>query len=64
MKPNTALITQKMAKKYFGTEHVIGKILSVTSLNKQADFRISRGAQKIFLPIPTGKSKSIYHTKI
>ncbi len=56
--PNTALITQKMAKKYFGTEHVIGKILSVTSLNKQADFRISGVLKDI--PANTDRKEQIY----
>src|SRR5258706_3004029 len=56
--PNTALITQKMAKKYFGTDHAIGKILSVTSLDKQADFRISGVLKDI--PVNTDRKEQIY----
>src|SRR5882724_10557364 len=39
--PNAALVTQKLAKKYFGDETAIGKIIRVTSNGRKADFKIT-----------------------
>src|ERR1700712_3019337 len=36
--PNTAIITQNIARKYFGSEEVIGKVLRV---DNRADFKIT-----------------------
>lgn len=56
--PNTALITQKLAQKYFNTEHVIGKIIRVTSFDKQVDFTIT-GVLKD-MPANSDRKQQIY----
>ncbi len=38
--PNTAIITQQIARKYFGTEDVLDKLIRVDSYGKRVDFRI------------------------
>jgi len=56
--PNTALLTQKMAKKYFGNGECMGKIIRVTSVNKQVDFTISGVLKDI--PANTDRQQEIY----
>jgi ABC-type antimicrobial peptide transport system permease subunit len=62
--PNTALITQKLAKKYFpqnaaqSNESVIGKIIRITSNSRKADFKIT-GVLKD-LPANTDRKQEIY----
>jgi putative ABC transport system permease protein len=53
--PNTAIITQKMAKKYFGTEHAIGKLLRV---DNKVNFAVT-GILKD-LPLNTDRRQEIY----
>ncbi|MFT3934356.1 MAG: ABC transporter permease [Chitinophagaceae bacterium] len=53
--PNSALVTQKIAKKYFGTEHAIGKIIRI---DNKADFKIT-GILKD-LPLNTDRRSEIY----
>jgi putative ABC transport system permease protein len=38
--PNTALVTQEIAHKYFGSEDATNKVIRVNSLGKMVDFRI------------------------
>lgn len=53
--PNTAIITQKMAKKYFGTEHAIGKLIRV---DNKVNFSITGILKDI--PINTDRRQEIY----
>lgn len=53
--PNTALITERIAKKYFGTAEPIGKIIRV---NNQQDFRITGILAD--LPENTDRKQEIY----
>ncbi len=53
--PNTALVTQKIAKKYFGTEHAIGKVIRISN---KTDFKIA-GILKD-LPLNTDRKSEIY----
>lgn len=38
--PNTALITQSIARKYFGSEDVLNKLIRVNSYGKLVDFKV------------------------
>jgi len=53
--PNTAIVTQKIAKKYFGTEHAMGKVMR---FNNKIDFKIT-GILKD-LPLNTDRRQEIY----
>jgi putative ABC transport system permease protein len=53
--PNTAIITQNIAKKYFGNEHSIGKVFQ---LNNKIDIKIT-GILKD-LPLNTDRKQEIY----
>src|SRR5580658_3699402 len=55
MEPNTALITQKIAIKYFGTENPIGRIIRY---NNQTNFRITGILRDI--PGNTDRTGEIY----
>ncbi len=39
--PNTAIITQSIAKKYFGTEEALNKIIRINSFDVDVDFKIT-----------------------
>lgn len=56
--PNTALLTQKMARKYFGNGECMGKTIRVTSLNRQVDFTISGILKDI--PANTDRRQEVY----
>jgi len=56
--PNAALVTQKLAKKYFGDETAIGKIIRVTSNGRKADFKITGILKDI--PANTDRKQEIY----
>ena len=53
--PNTAIVTQNIAKKYFGTSNAIGKIIR---LNNKTDFRITGILKDI--PANTDRKEQIY----
>jgi len=53
--PNTAIITQNLAKKYFGNEDAMGKIIRI---NNTTDFKIT-GILKN-LPLNTDRTQQIY----
>ncbi|HXB45655.1 MAG TPA: ABC transporter permease [Puia sp.] len=53
--PNTAIITQKIARKYFGTEYAMGKIIRV---DNKTDFKIT-GIMKD-IPLNTDRKQEIY----
>jgi putative ABC transport system permease protein len=53
--PNTAIITEKIAKKYFGNENAMGKIFRV---DNRVDFKVT-GILKD-LPLNTDRSQQIY----
>ena len=57
-KPHTAIITEKMAKKYFGEEEAIGKIIRVNSFNKSVDFSVNGIVKDI--PANTDRKQQIY----
>jgi putative ABC transport system permease protein len=56
--PNTAIITQKIARKYFGTEEALGKIIRMTAGDSKADFTISGILKDI--PANTDHRQEIY----
>ncbi len=56
--PNSAIITQRLAKKYFGQEEALGKIISYSFSGKKLDFRIT-GILKD-LPNNTDRKQEIY----
>jgi len=56
--PNTALITQKIAAKYFGTEPAIGKLIRVTAGNEKVDFKVAGILKDI--PANTDQKQQIY----
>lgn len=56
--PNSAFITEKMAKKYFGSENSIGKIIRVEARNKKVDFKINGILKNI--PANTDRKQEIY----
>jgi len=53
--PNTAIITQKLATKYFGNEDAMGKIIRI---NNTADFKITGILKNI--PLNTDRTQEIY----
>jgi putative ABC transport system permease protein len=53
--PNTAIVTQKIAKKYFGTENAMGKVFRI---DNKFDFKIT-GILKD-LPLNTDRQQEIY----
>ena len=53
--PNTAIITQNLAKKYFGSEDAIGKIIRI---NNTAEFKITALLKD--LPLNTDRTQEIY----
>ena len=53
--PNTAIITQNLAKKYFGNEDAMGKIIR---LNNTANFKITGILKNI--PLNTDRTQQIY----
>ncbi|MFT3934357.1 MAG: ABC transporter permease [Chitinophagaceae bacterium] len=53
--PNSAIVTQKIAKKYFGTEHAMGKVFRV---DNKIDVKIT-GILKD-LPLNTDRKQEIY----
>lgn len=63
--PNTALVTQSVAKKYFGTENAIGKVIrydnktnfTITGILKDIPHNTDRG-QEIYLSYSNFKEKS------
>jgi len=57
--PNSAMITQKIAKKYFGTENAMGKIIRI---DNKTDFKIT-GILKD-LPLNTDRKTEIYVTDL
>ena len=56
--PNTAIITQKIAKKYFGTEEAIGHIIHMAAGDSKADFTITGILKDI--PANTDHRQQIY----
>jgi putative ABC transport system permease protein len=56
--PNTAIITQKIAIKYFGTEEAIGHIIHMAAGDAKADFRITGILKDI--PANTDHRQQIY----
>ena len=57
--PNSAIVTQKIAKKYFGTEAAMGKVIRI---DNKADFKIT-GILKD-LPLNTDRKSEIYVTDL
>ncbi len=57
-KPNSAIITEQLSKKYFGTDNPIGKILQYTFSSKKIDCKIT-GILKN-LPSNTDRKQEIY----
>ena len=57
--PNSAIVTQKIAKKYFGTEAAVGKVIRI---DNKADFKIT-GILKD-LPLNTDRKSEIYVTDL
>ncbi len=55
IEPNTAIITQKMAKKYFGSEEAVGKVIRI---NNAIDFRVTGILKDI--PTNTDRTQEIY----
>ncbi len=53
--PNTAIITQKLAKKYFGNENAIGKVIRINNI---ADCKITGILKDI--PLNTDRTQEIY----
>lgn len=53
--PNSAIVTQKIAKKYFSTEHALGKIIRI---DNKTDFKITGILQD--LPLNTDRRSEIY----
>jgi putative ABC transport system permease protein len=56
--PHTAVITEKMARKYFGEEEAIGKVIRVNSLNKVVDFTVNGILKDI--PANTDRKQQVY----
>ena len=56
--PNSAIITERLAKKYFGNENALGKIIRYTFSTSKLDFKIT-GVLKD-LPDNTDRSQEIY----
>lgn len=56
--PNSAIITERLAKEYFGNENVLGKIISYSFSGKKLDFRVT-GILKD-LPNNTDRKQEIY----
>jgi putative ABC transport system permease protein len=58
LEPNSAVITEQLAKKYFGNENAIGKTISYAFSGKKIDCNIT-GILKNF-PINTDRKQGIY----
>jgi predicted permease len=56
--PNTALMTQKVARKYFGTEDAVGRVIRMASGNTKVDFRVAGILKDI--PANTDQKQQIY----